>query len=188
MSHLVKTHLSDSARLLADLCERIDSGEEPTTALVSIFNETRLDLAEAIDRRKAFAARLRNEAALFQAASDELKHRAIMFETALEKLKENTKAIMEASPNIPYVDSYGSKLSVVNNSKAKLILDFEIREKKQVSHIVDLGAAETVGISEEYLSQVSFVVLNTEKVRADLEAGKELPWARLERSTHLRGL
>ncbi len=178
----VKVPLYEASRILAELCTRLDNGDDELLSVIEIFNDAKLSVAEAIDRRKAVAVALKSYIAAGVQAKQDLTRQIDKLARALQALKDSTKVIIEMRPDIPYRDSFGSKLSVAKNGTAALITTVDPRTKS-ISNVVD---ADKVPV--EYLNVVSYFQLNTEKVRADLEAGVELTWARLEQGTQLRGL
>ena len=56
----VKIPLFEASKMLAELCHRLDEGEEPTAAIAMLFDDAQLSLAEALDRRKAVATALKS--------------------------------------------------------------------------------------------------------------------------------
>ncbi len=74
------TPLTEAAHLLAELMERIDAGEDLGEALVQAFHDTRLDLAQAVDRRIAFASWVKGAIEMAKKQSDEWRLRAQQLE------------------------------------------------------------------------------------------------------------
>jgi hypothetical protein len=185
----VKVSLYKAARDLAELTHKIeDWGEEEIDAeLVKLFGEGQSELADSIDRRKAFAKRLKKEIEIVEDEIGEAKAFVKRCEKVYERLKATTLATMQTYPEIPFKDKRGQKLSICKASPA-LELSFELLSKS--FKILDIEALEKAGISigEKYIQQVTFLVLDTDKVRADLTANEILPWAELKQKTFLRGL
>lgn len=180
--------LFEAASKFSALMAAIDEGMPITDAVQREFAEGRLDVIEAIDRRKAAMHYLKHMTEAARAAREEMDARVQQLKAAQEALKANTKAIMEKFPDDMYQDSVGRKLSIANNGgKAALKLGFEIRESKSVSNVIDLEVVEFLGIDKKYIKPVSFLTLDTDALRADLEVGANLDWASLERGTHVRG-
>jgi hypothetical protein len=97
------------------------------------------------------------------------------------------KACLEANPGVPFKDSLGRKVYLQRNPPSlKLFVD--VREKKTISNAIDMASADLLGVPRDYIKEVSFLVLDTEKVKADLQAGKELGWARIDQGAHCRGI
>ena len=182
-----KVPMHEAVAMLAEACRQVDEGADPTGVVAEMFREARLDIADAIDRRKAFKAVCEAQADAAKKAADELRAYAARLGTMVEALKANTQAIMEAEPSLPYRDSVGRKLSLVQ-SPARLVLDVDLRERKTVSNIIDTATIDLIGISPEYVGVAQFLVLDVEKIKADLAVGTEISWARLERGQHVRGL
>jgi hypothetical protein len=183
-----KVPLQWAAEAFSQISNRIEESDDIDTALVSAFDESRIDIAEALDRRRAFKnycemmiARCKDEKKRIQEVQSRI-------EDVLERFKEKTKAIIEANPSIPFVDTLGKKISVVKNGAPRLSLKLPLTASKSVANIIDAEQAEFFGVDKKYLKQVSFLVLDTEVLKADLKAGQSCDWAELEYNTQLRGL
>ena len=174
--------------IFAALCHRVDDGATIDEAIQAEFTEARLDLVEAIDRRKAVAIKLKNEAAAAADMARAYSAFAKRLNEKLDSLKRHTLELILREPDLPYRTSSGEKLYPQKSPPSlRTALDGDLRDKV-VTHVVDLEAAERAGIPLTYLEPVTYYRLNTEKLKADLQAGHVLPFAHLEQGTHLRGL
>jgi len=183
-----KVPLEWAALALVQISEQIEESEEHLdAAIVAAFSDIQLSVAEAIDRRKGLKSYLQMMVERCKAGKAEINDTQKRFERILEKLTEDTKKVIEANPSIPYLDSFGKKVSVIKNGQPRL--DMKVSEStKTVSHIVDFAECEFFGVDHKYLKTVSFVAIDTERLKADLKAGIILPFAELVFSTQLRGL
>lgn len=167
-----------AASALAELCDRLDNGEEPTAALVSLFSETRLELAEAVDRRIAFIKYVEGAIEGARAARNEWDRQKTLLETMLAAMKARTKEIVETYPDLPYAGSLGKLAVQKNGGKAPVELAFGERELSR-------EIIEMFGVPE-HLIKITYT-LDTDKLRRALEAGEDFPWATLQdRGSHLR--
>jgi hypothetical protein len=174
----VRVPLAWTASTLSHLCDRLDAGEEPDAALVAVFNETKLEHADAVDRRIAFIKFVEGSIEGAKAAAREWDFQAKRLESLLAAMKERTKEILEAFPDLPYSGSLGKLAVQANGGKTPLELTFGDRELTP-----DLIAM--FDVPPEFV-KVTYT-LNTDAVRAALEEGVELPWAKLgDRGRHLR--
>jgi hypothetical protein len=183
-----KVHLGYSANALSVICEAIESSDDLDETMIALFNETSRQLSAGVGRRKAAARGIRYAIEQAKAYEKQVTHHRKKLESALDKLKEMTKEIVEAHPDLPFKDELGKKLTIVKNSKPGIRYDFELTYKT-VRNIVAFD--QPPAYEEEwnkYIKTEMYTVLDTGRVLADLEAGAELPWARLERGSHLRGL
>lgn len=181
MSDLVKRErvpMAQAVQMLADLCERIDDGEAPTDAITKVFAETRLDLAEAVDRRIDFSAWIAGAISQAKEQRDVWADRARKLSAAEDAFKANTKAIMEAHPDLPYKGSRG-RLALQANSQPTLKLLFG--EKAVTPEVLS-----TFGIDDRFVKTKTVYEIDTQAVKAALQAGDKLPWAELSHGTHLR--
>ncbi len=113
----------------------------------------------------------------------------------LEKgLRRYLRFQLEAHPDVPFKGSLGS-LRVQKNPEA-LRVDHEARDGETAAEI-SIRDVTVRGVIHDrlfdldpslrgYAKEVTFTVLDREKLKGDLQAGLKLPWARLERGTHIR--
>lgn len=183
-----KVSFFSAAVTLSELCDRVDSEEELNEAFLAEFENATQSLEESIDRRKY----VYQEAEFYiKAARDRKKSLDATIKKLVliqDRIERRTKEMIEAEPNLPYRDSLGNKLSVRKNSQAALNINLDFRESRSISNILDDTITNLLEISPKYIKTVTFSILNTEQVKADLVAGAELPWASLQWGTHLRGL
>jgi chaperonin cofactor prefoldin len=180
-----KLHFGIAAAQLAELCKIIDEGGEVDDVMIAMFQETGEALSASVDRRQAFADALKAAIETTKAHKKTVDAYQKQLERAQTKLKEITKQVMELHPDLPYKNSLGKKLSIVKNSKPSVKYDFELTYKSVRNIILPPHSNE---IDPEYIMTEDVHTLDTGKVLADLEAGKELPWASLIQGTNLRGL
>lgn len=185
-----KVPLQWAATFAVTLAQQIEEGANLDDALVAEFNGAQLSISEALDRRKALLHFLKSDIECFKLAENDLATQRKIRERMCERLKEDTKKIIEENPGIPYVDSFGRKVQVVNNGQPKLVLNkaLALTASKTVSNIIDFEQAEFFGIDKKYLKLQSFVTLDTATLKNDMIAGLTCAWAELEYNKQLRGL
>jgi hypothetical protein len=188
---LVKVSFQERVHSLAALSSKIeglDDEKEIDEVLIAEFGDTEAALIDSVDRRRAFAKRAKAmiaEAKEMLAEADAYVKRC---EAVYEGLRKRTLMTLEACPELPFVkDSLGNKVFV---AKAQPALDLAFKPMSKSFKVLDLEALAQSGITidEKYIQQISFLVLDTDKVRADLTANETLPWAKLKQKTFLRGL
>lgn len=188
MDKLRKIPLEWAASALVMLSQQIEEGADLDEALIAQFDDAKLSVTEAIDRRKSFKSYLLMMIDRCKAAKSEIQGRQKFFERALERLTENTKQIIETNSGVPYTDSLGAKVSVVKNGTPKLNLKLPLTASKSVSHIIDQTSVDMFAIDQKYIKPVSFLTLDVEALKADLKAGASCEWAELQFNTQIRGL
>lgn len=165
---------------LAFLCDEIDSGVEPSTALVARFNETRLELADAIDRRIVFIGMVEGSIEQARAMRAGWDAKVQQLKALHDTMRAKTKEIIEAQPDLPYQGRLG-KLAVQKNGGVTPVVT-TWGDRELTAELVDM-----FGIDERYFYAETTYKLRPEVVLKDLEAGEELGWAQLgPRGTHLR--
>lgn len=183
-----KVPLSWAATLLAKLCDQVDDSPVITTELKEAVRHGCDDLAASIDRRKAVAWVAEG---MLKAARDsraEIDGYIQKLKGIQESLKNEAKEAMELHPDLPWQDSMGRKLSLVNNSQASLKLSFDLKETRTFTGLVHHDTIKMFDIPAKYIATAVVTILDSQAIKADLAAGVTLPWAELERGKHVRGL
>jgi hypothetical protein len=160
-----------AAGMFAALCERIDAAQDITPALIEAFEDQRLTLAEAVDRRIVVDKLFKGAVAQAKATRDEWTKRYGELEAAHERFKERTKEVVASRPDIPFEGTIG-RIAIQRNSSAKLVFTDPNTRPQDVP-----GRFTRVTVTEE---------IDEAAIRAALEAGEELTFARLETGTHVR--
>lgn len=173
-----KTTLTEAAHLLAELMERIDNGEDLGEVLVAAFHDTRLDLAQAVDRRIAFAHWVKGAIAMAKEQRDEWRQKVQQLEMLEDRFKANTQAAIEENPDIPFVGSMG-KISVQKNPPS-LKLAFEGKS-------LTPDMVECFQIPKQYVVTKVTYELDTAQLKTDILAGDtRVPWAWIEQGQSVR--
>lgn len=165
---------------LATLCEIVEQESEDTGTLSEKIKEmfafSRENLASNIDRRKNFYRFVVSQIDhAKQREADWEKDRKRM-ERLAEALKEDTKTCLEQHPDLPWTDTFGKKVQLVNSSAPRLIV-------KSIGEI-DF----TVDEYQRFVKTKLETFLDKAAIKEALTEGEELPWASLERSQYVRGL
>lgn len=166
-----------AAAILSELCDRLDEGADPTDALCAVFQETKLDLADAVDRRVAFDTWIQGAIKTAKEARDVYAERARKLTAAHEAFKKNTQDIIQAHPDLPYQGSLGRL--AVQASAPSLKLAFGGKD-------LTPDMIQMFGIDEKYVKSEIVYTLDTAAVKAALQSGETIPWATLETGSHLR--
>jgi hypothetical protein len=184
-----KVFLGYAASTLTTICNAIDNGADLDETMLELFDATATQLSEGVGRRKAVARTLKAAIEQAKAYKAQVDSHQKSLESALTRLKAMTKEIVEANPDIPFKDELGKKLTIVKNSKPSVRYDFEMTSRS-LRNILPWERPEDIiaaGLGD-YMQEEKIYTLCTGEVLEDLEAGIELPWARLAQGYHLRGL
>ena len=176
--------IGPSATHLAELARRIEAGEPLTPVFMSIFQEAKHNHLVAVDQATTTADLLAFMTYGAKAARDRWAAKAKAFEAAHEELKAAAMAAIDENPDLPWTDTYGQTVTVANNSAPSLSMSLSLVDKT-VRNVVDETDTERLG---PYVKMVSFLVIDTDRVRLALSQGIPIPWATLERGRHIRGL
>ncbi len=178
-----KVPLDEAALILAQLCDAIDNGAEIDALLAAQFADAKLDVANAVDRRIFFFQKIEEELEAARARRASYQKVVAMWDAKVQQLKaledrvwRATKEIVEASPDLPYQGQYGKLAIQKNGGVLPLTTDFEA---------LDADTISLFGIEPRFYRTT--YSLDNPAIRAALEAGEDLPWARLgARGTQLK--
>lgn len=175
-----KVPMAEAALALSQLCDAIDNGVALDAALMEVFSEAKLDLAQAVDRRIAFFGMLDAETDHARKARAAWDQKVQQLKAFSDQLRASTKAIIEAAPDLPYQGQLGRLALQKNGGVLPLALSFDDR-------VLTSETIDTHGIDERFYRMTVTYSLDTEAIRVALEAGEKLAWAMLgERGQHLR--
>lgn len=183
-----KVSLFEAAATLAEVCNRLEEGEDLDEVLTEAFGESQALVAEAIDRRKAVINEIKSKIQLAKLYRKEINKHINTCKAVHQRIKDGVAYVMQKHPDQLYRDSLGKKLSIVKTPTPALKLDCDMRQTTSVRNVIDRDTIALLGIDAKYINEVSFTILDTEALKGDLLCGEEIPWARLVHSTHLRGL
>lgn len=172
---LPRISFSDAAANLAMLVASLEDDDEIDGLIEQQFQDALTDISASIDRRKAFYRELDSKIELAKRYRDEVTKHIKKYELIQDRLVNMTKRVILQHPDITFKDSFGASLKVLPNPVPKVVID------GPNSHEDHLHMSS-------YYEVVPKMELNMKKVKADLEAGIELPWAHLEHGTQLRGI
>lgn len=179
----VKVPLALAAQNLATLMEAIDEGRLDE-AVIRLFNDQRLDLASAVDRRLCFfdicekhIESLKDIARKYQTAAKQL-------ENVMETLEKNTLDTMRLAPDVPYRGDLGS-FRIQKNGAATVNVLFET-DRKTISNAVDAQDIEKYAIDEKFYDVHTYYSLVMDRIRRAIEAGEDIRWAAINKGEHLR--
>lgn len=164
------------------------------------------EFAQALTRTTQALCGMRQEIDLFGATRNRLEaiaeearakakwltERARAIESMIEAADAQLISEVSAQPEMPLAgEAY--RLKVVNNG-GKESLDIKlarddgtnpVREKVYLSNVIDKEFAFVAELPKEFLIEETYVRLNTDAIRAALDAGQKLAWAKLERGQRL---
>jgi hypothetical protein len=189
--------VKETAEFLAELCRRQDEAVEAaadgqpveplTDAFKAVFSDVVADHVRSVDTAQAFATFLHERIGASRRLSKYMLDRAHKDEEALAAFKEVCREAIEAYPDLPWRSTQKIKLYVANNSEASLDTGLKLA-KKTISNV--LSDHDVSWLPARYVKLASYLVLDTEALKADLAEGKAVAegWAKLERGKHVRGL
>lgn len=183
MSNLPSISFSEAAKTLSYVCHMIDDEDghiDLDLVLQEQFDDALTNISASIDRRKAFYRELNSKIEMAKSYRDEVTKHIKRYEKIQERFIEKTKQVILANPDIPFKDSFGKRLKVIDTPTPRLVFDQDLSAALNMN-LLPLSAIE-------YATPKTTLVMNNEKLKEDLLAGKELPFAHLEYGKQLRGM
>lgn len=116
-----KISLYDAASQLEQICDQIDSSDEVSTSLQTVFQDGLSNLATSIDRRISFIHYLEDAIDSSKAMADKWNRRKKILAKILGRIEDHTKMIMLQTPDLPFRGNMG-ELRIRTAGVAKMIL------------------------------------------------------------------
>ncbi len=180
-----KPSLYNATKHLTDLMERIDNADDLTTELISDFSSAKIDVADAIDRRRFIMSECDSRIDAAKKMTLDIKDHIKRLEKVKERIKTTTLNAMQMSPDTTYRDSLGREIKI-KIAAAKLQCDLQTK-KISIENCLDTETSIRDDV-REYVEVRTYYLLNVDKVKEDLKNEINLKWARLIYSEYLKGL
>lgn len=174
--------LAEAAESFAAICNAIDDGDLNET-LVALFNETRLTLGAAVDRRICCLQLCSASLSAAKEARDSWRERVKQLEFVEERIKAMTLEAIQLT-GMKEIKGDVGRLCMQQNPEA-LKLDFELFEMP-VRNVIEPDMADRLGIPDKYLKKFAALTLDTKALKEDIQNGVEFGWATLSRGAHVR--
>ena len=157
-------------------CREIDDADDISTSIAERLSSATGDLVTKIDRYIGMIDAVKSRVSLLKEQRDRIVAAVKTAESFDKQLKNYVKYVIQQMPNIPYKGSTGSLYLHKNPKSVKV--DFAFPDKT-VYAVVDAAALQLEPSLIGYVKSVSLNVMDRERLKADLEAGMLLPWARI---------
>lgn len=166
---------------LENLCEQIEEGKDITDEFLTEFGSAKLQHAEKVDNWCHVLRTITHNSAVYSERSETFARRAKTLENLELKLKDYLKMTIKAHPNLPWSGTEGDKIRVQKSPESlKLNISLDKRSFTNVMY------GEGIDKYRNFIDVTTLYLLNKEKVKAYLQAGNELDWAKLEQGDHVR--
>jgi hypothetical protein len=172
-----------AAILLADLCARIDSGEDPEGALLAAFEDTRLSLSDAVDRRIAFDAWSKGAVATAQESKKLWDKRIKVLQNLRDRFLDRTKQIVEMVNDGDAVVPFKGKLGEIVLHWNPEALDLD---EKMPTSSADRKAWGFWRVPAKYIRKTVTYSIDKDAVKAAIGDGKKFKWAKIKREKRLK--
>jgi hypothetical protein len=181
----VKIPLEQAAADLSALADLIEEENvEPDAALLQVFGELKALQAAAVDRNFLFNQYLRSQIELAKDMVNNWKHRRDVMTNVMERHKERLKLALEQNPKVPFKGQHGR----IALQKSPDAMNLAIPTVKKTFELIADDDIE--GLSKEmcqkYFPQILVRTVNKEKIKNDLKAGVDVPFAHLKQTNHVR--
>lgn len=189
-----KVSLSDALRSIADILSIAEEGGNEDEAINSCLELAFGQLANSVDRRLGlFRALTGGKLTVDETATGV----AGAVRSQIENLQRQYKAIKKLAERIKLdtlfqieqagLDEIHGKSGrfYLQNSPMALEHSIPLRSITR-SNVISHDDIILNQVPAEYLVMEQITVLNTEAIKSDLSKGREVPWAKLSQSKHLR--
>lgn len=171
-----------AAETFATISRAIEEGNL-NEAIDSLVDASRLDLAACVAGNIHVLEHLAGNIEIAKAKRDAWKRQVEQLEYAEKRWRAKVIDAMQQQ-RITEGHGDGQRLCLQDNPPA---LDLKVDvTSKSFSNIISAEKAEALSIPAKYLTDVSFMQLNTAEIKKDIDGGITLPFASIRRGTHLR--
>jgi hypothetical protein len=188
-----KIPMDQAAAILSEMCDVVEDAEQnpdfdlkgaAAAAVRQAFRDAEVDLADAVDRRIAWLAYVDGQIIAARAARDGWDAHKQRLESLLEAMKDATAAVVREHKTEEKALAFRGRLGqlAVQTNGGVLPLELTLPMGDLLAETI-----EEYAIDERFYRMSVTYTLDKEAIRAALEAGEKLPWAKLgERGSHLR--
>jgi len=169
---------------LEALCDEVDESDSLPSDLLERFAGAQLQHAQKCDAYVAVIRGLQHNAAYYSTRAEQLSRRAKTCERVEKAIKERLLFLINENPGISFKSTDGDKIAARDNQEA--LKHYIPVRNRSYSNIIDNVHSMSVNDILQFVDVVTFHCLNAAKVKEHLQSGKDLSWARLTKSQHLR--
>lgn len=162
---------------------QIDNADEITPELVTKFEEAQADLKSKCDNWFGILDALAAQEVVLKTRKEAADKEYAKNQNLQRRLKDYLRYQMEQNPDKKF-EGTEERFTLQKNSAKRLAFDYET-VKSSVEIVPDFVTALDDRVLE-YTKIIECRVLDSEKLRKDLAAGKVLPFAKLEQGNHIR--
>ena len=184
----IKVSLAEAANDLQTMMRMLEDGQD-IAPYMDQFSLADDHAVAAIDRRKYILKEVSAKIDVLQRMRDEISSHMEKLKEIDRKVRQTTKDVVEANPDVSFRDGMGNKVYLCKGPRSKMNLEFETTSAniKYILKDEDFKNLVLHGYGQ-YVKRVSYDVLDTEALRKDIEEGQPISFASLETTTHVRGL
>lgn len=173
----MNTPLTAAAKAFTEICETVDNAPAIDDQLKAVFSDAHEELQYRVDKRIFFDREMKLRKEAVQEAIKFYKAQAQHLEEVHERFKEVVKAEVESAPGIEFKGKMG-KIWVQDNTPG---VDYAFGENRGQK----LETLEFLGVPADLIKVESYKV-DGEKVRALLDSGETLTWAKKKQGRGVR--
>lgn len=168
----LKTPLAQAAKTFSEVMEIVDDAAVIDDRLKQLFADAQDELGYRVNKRIMFHRELELRIEAAEAAAKLYKEQVAYLKQVHDKAKKLIQAEVESAPDVVFQGSLG-KIWVQANTPG---VDYSFGENYPVKADKLLYA----GVDPAYLEDCQLFKVDGATVLADLQAGKELKWAKLK--------
>lgn len=180
-----KVSLMDAAETLATLVESCDEGGLPDWLREEDMVAAEADVANAIDRRKYVVGECNVRIDAGKKMIKDIKEHLARLEKVRERIKTSTANVLTSHPDREFKDSLGRKVSCrLSSGTVALTIP---NQSFTLGNCVGIEDAENPEIAP-YIHQNIAFSLDMDRIKQDLQNGKQLSFAHLKKKQSVYGL
>lgn len=171
-----------AAQAFDQVCGDVENAITIDDRLKQLFADSQEELQYRVDKRIAFDRWIKIQKAAAEEGIAYYQDLLARLESVHEKFKAQTKADVEAVPNVEFRGKLGKIWVQKNNPR----IEYSFGDKRVSKEVIEMfGVPDEYVIAREIPATVEYSI-DSARLMADLKAGKEFPWATLKQGSHVR--
>lgn len=179
----LRVGMSEAAATMTSILHQLDD-DSATDSLLGQYLEASENLHHAISRRKYLLGECKMRREMLVATREQITQQIKSMDRLADRINSSTAEIIMANPDVVFRDDLGAKVYMAKNAKSSLNLKVDTA-KTTISNVVNQATAQELGY---YAREVTTYVVDTDKLRKDLDEGIVVDFATTSTGYHLRGM
>jgi uncharacterized protein YcgL (UPF0745 family) len=170
------SEMAFAAKAFATLDQQVESAQTITERMQAAFNDAHEDLKYRVDKRIALYNWTCEQIEAAEEAANFYRRLADHNEEILEELKAQVRRDIESEPSVTFRGRLGLIFTRPNNPA----LEYTFGSKHVTPDMIKMFGVDPEYVIEEHIPATVEYSIDNKKLKADLKAGKTVPWANLK--------